>query len=226
METRFAVGRLTQSYVKAALQSTIYNNTHLEQRLTLCQVDLGLRKKEIENGRGCIFSLSFLRISFPPFHPRCGIFPVPLLCLVAWCWTGAFTPDFSLWLSFVYAVRNTGPTFFFAEATRIKNGKMAHFPPKICFKYIFTHSRDLWFKLEYILPRSWFSEGGSEGFHEAQICRKKKSSHAALSIFLSTWPKMSLSIVWKLLWIDNLWMLLKIENRSALFLDRSKGSWI
>lgn len=60
---------------------------------------------------------------------------------------------------------------------------MAHFPPKICFKYIFTHSRDLWFKLEYILPRSWFSEGGSEGFHEAQICREKKSSHAALSIF-------------------------------------------
>lgn len=96
METRFAVGRLTQSYVKAALQSTIYNNTHLEQRLTLCQVDLGLRKKEKENGRGCIFSLSFLRVSFPPFHPHCGIFPVPLLCLVAWCWTGAFTPDFSL----------------------------------------------------------------------------------------------------------------------------------
>lgn len=55
METHFAVGRLTQSYVKAALQRPIYNNAHLEQCLTLRQVDLGLRKIEKENGRGYIF---------------------------------------------------------------------------------------------------------------------------------------------------------------------------
>lgn len=55
METHFAVGRLTQSYVKAALQSTIYNNTHLEQRLTLCQVDLGLRKKKNKMVEGVFF---------------------------------------------------------------------------------------------------------------------------------------------------------------------------
>lgn len=55
METHFAVCRLAQSYVKAALQSTIYNNTHLEKRLTLCQVDLGLKKKKKKMGEDIFF---------------------------------------------------------------------------------------------------------------------------------------------------------------------------
>lgn len=90
------------------------------------------------------------------------------------------------------------PHFFFEKATRIENGIMAHFPPKIWFKYIFTHFRGLWFKLEYILPRSWFSEGGSGGFHEAQICRKKIINAFSCCFkwfFFVIWPKMSLPIV-------------------------------
>lgn len=71
METHFAVCRQTQSYVKAAMQSTIYNHTHLEKCLILCQVALGLggeKKKKV--GKGYIFSLSFLQVAFPPLHPH------------------------------------------------------------------------------------------------------------------------------------------------------------
>lgn len=119
METHFAVCRLAQSYVKAELQSTIYNNTHLEKRLTLCQVDLGLKKKKKENGRGYIFSLIFLQVSFPPFHPHCGIFPVPLLRFAPWCWIGAFISNFSLCPpSLVCAVYNIGPTFFLCRGNK------------------------------------------------------------------------------------------------------------
>lgn len=175
METHFAVSRLTLSYVKAALQSTIYNNTHLEQSLTLCQVDLGLRRKEKENGRGYIFSLSFLQVYFPPFPRPLWNFPcvsaVSCSMVLDRCLHTRFQPLPSIPF-FVQCITQV-PHFFFEKATRIENGIMAHFPPKIWFKYIFTHFRGLWFKLEYILPRSWFSEGGSGGFHEAQICRKK-----------------------------------------------------
>lgn len=103
------------------------------------------------------------------------------------------------------------PHFFFGEATRIENGIMAHFPPKICFKYILTHSRGLWFKLEYIFSTSWFSEGGQGVFHEAQICRKKIYKYLMLlqAFFSVLGPK------WKLLWIEDLWMLLQIKNVSA-----------
>lgn len=65
METHFAVGRLTHSYVKAALQSTIYNNTHLEKCLTLCQVVLGLRKKKKKMGEDTFFHWVFFS-SLPP----------------------------------------------------------------------------------------------------------------------------------------------------------------
>lgn len=77
METHFAVCRQTQSYVKAAMQSTIYNHTHLEKCLILCQVALGLGgKKKKKGGERVYFLTEFPSSCFssppPPLNFPCG----------------------------------------------------------------------------------------------------------------------------------------------------------
>lgn len=108
--------------------------------------------------------------------------------------------------------------FLFAKLTRTANRMMAHFPPKFVLN---THShtyRGLCFRLVYTSPGSCFSEGGSEGFDEAQLCRNKIGipSHAALSIFSQYLAqKESVQCVITVLWMDHLRFLLQVKNKSA-----------
>lgn len=183
----------------------------------------GLGKKKV--GRRYIFLLSFLQVAFPPLHPH-WIFPVARLCLAPWFWAGACTPSFTLCPpSLVCAVHDAGPTFSLCKVNKNCEQNDGSFSSKICFKYTHTY-RGLCFRLVYTSPGSCFSEGGSEGFDEAQLCRNKIGipSHAALSIFSQYLAQTeSVQCVITVLWMDHLKFLLQVKNKSA---KKGRGTWM